>query len=252
MRTDKTVCPARQMIAIFLLLGLGGCNWSMHDLGTPPQLSPIDQKVPIEDIIVPEGPEIIYGPDRISMTDNSIWNKEDGIYFRDTRAFEVGDILTVNIEMNDSARLDNKSGKETSVTGGLTGTGEADLHLFTIPTLTADGSLSADLDVERGGTVDRTETIRLQVAAAVIAASANGNLHIVGSQEVRVNHELRILTVRGVVRSKDILPDNTIPYEKIAEARISYGGHNTRNRPHRRRWWQLSKYPGPLGYTPEN
>ncbi len=200
---------------------------------------------------MPEGAAVVYGPDRISMDDNSIWNKQDGIYFRDTRAFEVGDILTVNIEMNDSARLDNTSGKESSLSGGLSGTGTADFHLFSIPTLTADGSITADLDVERGGSVNRTENIQLQVAAAVIAASENGNLHIVGSQEVRVNHELRILTVRGVVRSKDILPDNTIPYEKIAEARISYGGHNTRNGPRRRRWWQLSRYPDPLGYASE-
>ena len=56
---------------------------------------------------------------------------------------------------------------------------------------------------------------------------ANGNLKVYGTQEVRVNSELRLMEVQGIVRSKDIAPDNSIPYEKIAEARISYGGHNT-------------------------
>ncbi len=45
-----------------------------------------------------------------------------------------------------------------------------------------------------------------------------------GSQEVRVNHEVRVLTIAGIVRPLDVSRDNMIAYDKIAEARISYGG----------------------------
>jgi flagellar L-ring protein precursor FlgH len=52
----------------------------------------------------------------------------------------------------------------------------------------------------------------------------NGNLAILGSQEVRVNYELRDLQIAGIIRPQDITRDNTIDYEKIAEARLVYGG----------------------------
>jgi flagellar L-ring protein precursor FlgH len=47
---------------------------------------------------------------------------------------------------------------------------------------------------------------------------------IAGRQEVRVNFENRVLELSGIIRPEDINIDNTISYEKVAEARISYGG----------------------------
>lgn len=236
--TIKTICF---FTACFLLQA---CNASFHDLGAPPQITPIGYEAPIQDILVAPDPEIISSPDRLQMTDNSILEPTKVSFFQDTRAYKVGDILTVDIEINDSARLNNSSGRETSVDGSLGASTDITLgNLGTIPPLDINGALASDLTVDRAGTVDRTEKINLQIAAAVVSSAANGNLHIVGSQEVRVNHELRILTVQGVVRAKDITPDNTIPYEKIAEARITYGGHNSRYKPRKRKFWNIFKKP---------
>ncbi len=213
-----------------IALSLPGCNSSFHDLGTPPVLSPVNSTVSMSRALISPAPDILRHRKRISMTDNGLWDKREGVFFRDTRAYGVGDILTVSILMNDSAQLNNRSDRDSSLTGSLTGAGTYTLPNGFSPAASLDASLAGRLGAERGGTVKRSEKIRLQVAVIVVASSSNGNLQVSGSQEIRVNHELRILTVQGVVRSKDILPDNTIPYEKVAEARISYGGNNTRRR----------------------
>ena len=207
---------------------LSGCLPAFHESGIPPRMSNLDEAIPIHDVLVNQPPNVERAHLRTEMEDNSIWNKQDAIYFRDTRAYKPGDILTVRISINDSARLNNRSAADRALTGSITANASGIIRKGTVPNIDVTGALDAEGERERGGSVNRAERIQLQIAAAIIHAAPNGNLHIIGSQEVRVNHELRVLTVQGVIRAKDILPDNSVPYEKIAEARISYGGNNTR------------------------
>lgn len=213
-----------------LMVMVSGCSPSFHDLGIPPVMTPAGSSIRPNRLQPPMMSKPIKVSQRYTMSNNSFWNEKDGIYFRDSRAYEVGDILTVRIVMNESAKFKNKSDRESSASGGISAASDFSFGTKTSPTLALDTSGNLTTKLERGGNINRSEALKLSVAAVVIEAAPNGNLFVHGTQEVRVNHEIRVLTVQGFVRSRDILPDNTIAYDKIAEARISYGGDNTRVR----------------------
>ena len=84
--------------------------------------------------------------------------------------------------------------------------------------------IDSDSESKGKGSVKRKEKLTLRVAATVVDVLPNGVLSINGSQELRVNFELRELLVSGFVRPEDISRQNEITYDKIASARVSYGG----------------------------
>jgi flagellar L-ring protein precursor FlgH len=164
----------------------------------------------------------------------SLWRPEAQGFFDDNRASTVGDILTVIIEIDDEAQLKNESkrsrGSENEVDGSTFLGYESKLDEV-LPGIDAEdlptGSLvdlSGSSSSRGSGSIQRNERIRLRVAAIVLQELAGGNLVIAGRQEVRVNSELRELRIAGIIRRVDIDMSNSIPYDRIAEARISYGG----------------------------
>ncbi|MBL4595526.1 MAG: flagellar basal body L-ring protein FlgH [Robiginitomaculum sp.] len=214
----------------WLLLGamtliLGGCGTfqKIKDIGKAPELSPM------------QNPSEVYGrrpvvmpmpaPEAAQQQTNSLWRTGSRTFFNDQRANNVGDILTVAINISDSANVQNttersRSSAEDSDLSNFFGL-ENHLGGITPGALTSLGSTSSN----RGaGTVVRSETISLTVAAIVTQVLPNGNMVIAGRQEVRINHEIRDLLISGVVRPQDISSNNIIAHSQIAEARISYGG----------------------------
>ena len=165
-------------------------------------------------------------PDEHSV--NSLWSRQNAGLFHDLRAHKVGDVVTVTIDINDKAQFDNTSDrtKEGSMKGGF----GAKLGWGGFVGPDNSGNISGDVSASGAasssgkGSIDRSEKLHLTIAAVVTEVLPNGNILISGSQEVRVNHEVRVLNIAGIVRPLDIGNDNTIAYEKIAEARISYGG----------------------------
>ena len=161
---------------------------------------------------------------------NSLWRSGARAFFIDQRAAKVGDILTVQIDINDSAQTSNAT--KSSRTSGLKGaapslyglSGSLGRLLPPGTDLAAGIETSSNSSNAGSGAVTRAEKISLTIAAVVSAVLPNGNLVIQGTQEVRTNAEIRQLTVAGIVRPEDISSSNTIKHTQIAEARISYGG----------------------------
>lgn len=224
--------------SVFVLtcLALSACGSADH-FGKPPSISDLT----VDGETMPETRKVsipmeepVAEPPMQRADGASLWKKGADGFFGDKRAALIGDILTVNIDIADRAQLSNETERSRSnqkTSGFPTFFGYEKQIAKVLPGL-PDGDLPTENVVDIGGeststgsgSVNRNETIRLKVAAVIIDRLPNGNLVIAGRQEVRVNFELRELRVAGIIRPEDITMDNSISYEKIAEARIAYGG----------------------------
>mgnify|MGYP006282075497 CR=1 FL=1 len=197
---------------------LSGCSPDMEDIGQAPALTPVGQGVGTA-----ASQPALADIETLSEPGQG-WIGGSADFFRDARASRKGDLLTVNIEINDKATLNSTSNRSrnSSADGGIgfkydvMGVVEADIK--------GEGNAKSNTSSAGQGTTARSERVELSVAAMVTRVMPNGYLLIEGSQEVLVNYEQRTLHVSGLVRPIDISPNNSISYERIAEARISYGG----------------------------
>lgn len=213
----------RALVAVIILAcPVAGCAVSPKDFGREPHLTPVGSGAVIdrEYIDVPR-------PRRRTVASNSTWSDAGASLFRDARAVQVGDVVTVRISIKDKASIDNASNRTRDASYSQSGALDFVVNAFGYAK-SGDAKINADANgstsTQGKGEIKRSENIDLLVAAQVIDVMPNGNLVVSGSQEVRVNFEVRVLNVAGIVRPGDVSPENSISYDKIAEARISYGG----------------------------
>jgi flagellar L-ring protein precursor FlgH len=158
---------------------------------------------------------------------NSLWRNGSRAFFKDQRAHQIGDILTVKVNITDKAVIANETqrSRETKEDSGIDSFfGKPKVPIMNTPTPTRIFTADSTSSVDGKGSVNRSEALVTNVAGVVMQVLPNGNLVIEGKQEIRVNNEIRELIVAGIVRPEDIESDNTIDSTKIAEARIAYGG----------------------------
>ncbi|MER2536092.1 MAG: flagellar basal body L-ring protein FlgH [Rhizobiaceae bacterium] len=214
----------RAVPPLFALALLAGCSTTVKEIGKEPALSPVGSGLEREVAHYADVPPA--APKKFSL-----WNDRQSRLFTDPRALSPGDILTVKIRINDRARFKNESGRSRTAARSLGLSGEfgwgAEHKTYSgsgSGDASATGQIGSKTSTAGAGATERSENLDLLVAAVVTDVLPNGNLMIRGSQEVRVNAELRVLTIAGIVRPQDIGAANTISYERIAEARIAYGG----------------------------
>ena len=214
------------LTAILLLSGCGVAE-NLSEIGHPPQVSRIENPT------AQPGYKPVSMPMPVEVQNsepNSLWQAKRQTFFKDQRAAKIGDIVTVTIAINDTANLQNstdrsKAGSEKDGLSNLLGFETAlDKVLPKAVDPSALVGMSSSSTSNGKGQIQRSEAINLKLAATVTQLMPNGNFVIQGRQQVVVNNEMRDLALQGIIRPEDILNDNTISYEKIAEARISYGG----------------------------
>lgn len=216
------------------LVTLSACNTitRISEIGDGPELTEITNPT-----VMPAYRPVslpMPAPSALEVNPNSLWRNGATAFFKDHRAKDIGDILTVNLSLNDSASLANnttraRKDRETADVTALLGleTTFAQNNLPSGFSPTASANFGNAHNTSGDGTIARSEKIALTFAAVVTQILPNGALVIMGRQEVLVNAEIRELLVTGVVRPEDIESDNTIVHTKIAEMRVAYGGSGT-------------------------
>lgn len=212
-------------------LALSGCS-SMERLsriGEPPTMTPVVNPTAQRDYRPVSMP--MPTPEVLAPNANSLWRPGARAFFKDQRARQIGDVLTVVVNVqNESASLNNETSRtrdNVSETLSVNNLFNAQDRILPGQNHTPALDISSGSDYRGSGSIARDESINIRLAAVVLQTLPNGNLAIAGRQELRVNNELRELTVAGVIRPQDIRSDNTISWDKIAEARISYGGRGS-------------------------
>ena len=216
----------KPMAFLTVLVLLQGCG-RLENVGRAPEFTPAHNTAEVQAMAVPA---YAHDPSQLDGDRASLWSGGRGSLLGDRRAGQRGDIMTVVIQIDESAEISNASsrsrnGSETSGATQLLGLPQlVDRILPGDASLANAGEFFSTSASDGQGSVRRSESLELRLAATVTDVLRNGVLRIQGSQEVRVNFEIRELIVTGYVRPEDISRRNEITYDKIASARISYGG----------------------------
>lgn len=229
--TSRPLATAlKAAVLVAAMTSLSACNTlqRLSEVGDGPQVSPIQnptQKGNYQPVSMPM-PQPVAPP----ANANSLWRPGSRAFFKDQRAKDVGDILTVAVSINDSASFETnltrqRDASENAGIDNLLGyEGSIKKILPDAVNPAALVGVTGTTNNSNAGKTGRTESMTVNMAAVITQVLPNGNLVISGKQEIRVNYELRELSVQGIVRPEDISSSNSVTYEKIAEARIHYGG----------------------------
>lgn len=147
--------------------------------------------------------------------------------------FEVGDIITVIVRetLNATTSAGTNTKKESDV--------KADAAAAANPFLVAeqpDGNnilnpgelpnwdIQSENETKNTGDTRRRNTLTTSITCTVVEVFPNGNLKIAGDKQVTVNRDDSMVTVSGIIRSKDITAENTIQSTQVADASVIVKG----------------------------
>ena len=230
----------RRVTLLCLALLLSGCGalTRLSEVGRPPAMTPSAD--PTKD---PEWrPLTMPMPARqpTPSEPNALWRSGSRAFLKDQRAAQVGDVITITVNINDTATLNNVTSttRASGESAGMPNFFGLETMLPKAVTASSLLSLSSGNNNTGTGQIKRNEAVTLSIGGVVTQVLPNGNLVVAARQEMRINGELRELRVTGVVRPQDITSENTVQSNQIAEARIEYGGRGQLTDIQSPRWGQ--------------
>ncbi len=183
----------------------------------------------------PWRPDKLYEVDAIaenvSYDNNGGFVYSGSSLFSPRRARRVGDMVTVLVVQETTADSKARTSlkKKNESKAGIAALFGLETAVANLPNLPGGGP-TLDLDAKAENTFDgsggtnREGSLYGKITARVIQVLPNGHLVIAGRQAVKINNEVEVLGLRGIVDPRSILADNTILSTSIADARIEYGG----------------------------
>jgi flagellar L-ring protein FlgH len=203
-----------------ILFALCACNSSVNKLLDQPQLAPVG--IRSDDSLTTASIDQTFETEK-STNEPSAWIGGSADFFRDSRPRGKGDLVTINISVNDSATINNSTAKARKSANSAST--DFDIGLFNfLAQGEGEARISGNSAASGQGSVVRSERLKLQMTSVIRRVLPNGYFIVEGTQQVMVNNEMRDVRVAGIVNPIDIAPDNSVDYQKIAEARVQYGG----------------------------
>jgi flagellar L-ring protein precursor FlgH len=189
-----------------------------------------------EPVVFPKTP-----PPEISKKEaspGSLFNGYDNL-FSDPKAHNVGDVVTINVyeNLSGSGSANTSSGKKSSYNINVN---KPKFFGKPFPGKSRDPlvgfSTSPSQSFSGKNSTSRNAKLIATISARVVKVYPNGDLFIVGEKTVKINDDVQVLRISGIVRPNDIGPDNTIPSSKIANMYVEYNGRGYFNETQRPGW----------------
>lgn len=187
---------------------LGGCGM-VTGYSQPYPLAPSPQPMPVQ---AAPGPGAIFA------------DGHEVALFEDVRARRVGDILTIVLRESTSASKSTSTSTKKDSEISLPGPVIAGRPVTANGTEILDTSIAGNRQFSGQGSASQSNQLAGNITVTVVQRLANGNLVVQGQKWLRLNHGDEFVQIVGVVRPFDVRQDNSITSDRVADARISYGG----------------------------
>jgi flagellar L-ring protein precursor FlgH len=162
-------------------------------------------------------------PAKSEHTVGSLWTSNDmSDLSSDYKARKVNDTVVILVSVQTSAAQsgDVNSQRTFQTASAITGLAGKINTAGLNPLLDANSATT----LKGAGSTDSSTTFKTSMTAQVVAVLPSGNLVVEAQRKIFMNNQHEDVTIRGVVRPKDIGPNNTVPSAALSNLELEMKG----------------------------